>query len=530
VVGRQGGGEERSGTPTAAKNRNFKVISKKMKIFFLCVMAIVPVLTWGQRVTYSDFDKDDNRDIAFEIIGKMNGNILVYKNVHHWQHRITILGADMKIKKTVNMDFVPEKAFNADFVLYPDFFYMIYQYQKKNTLHCMAVKMDGNAQKINEPIEIDTTQILFLATNKIYSTIYSEDKQKLMLFKMPKKNNKYSIVTMLFNADLKLIAKHRELLALEELKDHFDNFSLDNEGNLVFTKDSKKGYRDNSNFLEMGIKEPASDTISFQTISLDKHYIDEVKLKIDNLNKRYFLNSFYYKKSRGNIEGLLNYIWNKAENKIFMSAFTPIGDSIRDEARISGQLRSALDDFFIRQVFAKKDGGFLLTAEDYSTQSRGVNNSWSRWDYLNSYYYNPSSYYYNPYSDFYRPINSYASQSTRFYYTNILIMGFDKSGQLQWSKVIQKDQHDDDEDNFMSFSTFKSGDEIHFLFNVDKNKNQILANYSITGNGQLTHSTTLKSMERGYEFMPRLSKQIGTSQLIIPCMHKGYICFAKIDL
>lgn len=499
-------------------------------LFFLIIISIAPKTGGCQKVRYSDFDKEDNRDIVFEIIGKMNSNILVYKNIRRWQHRISILGDDMQIKETIKLDFVPEKTFNVDFVPFPDFFYMIYQYQKKNILHCMAVKMDAHAQKMGEPIEIDTTQIPFFAENKIYTTIYSEDKQKIMVFKIPKKNDKYSIAMLLFNSNLKLIEKNRADISLDDRKDNYDNFLVDNEGNFIFTKDSKTGFRDNSNQLALVVKEAAKDTLSYHKIELNDHYIDEVKLKVDNLNKRYILNSFYYKKNRGNIEGLLNFIWNKPENKIFMSAFTPIGDSVRNEARTSGQLRLALDDFFIRQVFAKKDGGFLLTAEDYSTQSRTINNSWNRWDYLNNYYYNPNSYYYNPYSGYYRPLSSFGNQSTRYYYANILIMSFDKSGQLLWNKVIHKDQVDDDDDNFLSFSTFNSGGEIHFLFNEDKNKNQIIANHSITGAGHLTRNPTLKSQERGYQFMPRLSKQVGASQLIIPCMYRGFICFAKIDL
>lgn len=73
------------------------------------------------------------------------------------------------------------------------------------------------------------------------------------------------------------------------------------------------------------------------------------------------------------------------------------------------------------------------------------------------------------------------------------------------------------------------GGQIHFLFNNDKNRNQIIANHSITPAGQVTRNATLKSQERGYEFMTRLSKQVGASQLIIPCTYRGYICFAKVD-
>ncbi|MFN8253226.1 MAG: hypothetical protein U0V75_15255 [Ferruginibacter sp.] len=507
----------------------------KRFVFCMVLLAAIPVILYSQKVTYSDFEQEDNRDINFEIIGKMKGDILVYKNVRKWIHKINVLGDDMKIKQTVRLDFMPEKTFNVDFVVYPDYFWMIYQFQKKNILHCMAVKLDAAAQKMGDPVEIDTTQIPFLADNKIYTTIHSEDKQRIMVFKMPKKNDQYSLVTMLFNSDMKLTReKSRQPIDLDERRDTYSNFFVDNEGTLVFTKDSKTGLRDNSNLLQLMIKDPQRDTFSTHDLKLDKNYIDEVKLKVDNLNKRYILNSFYYKKSRGNIDGMFTCIWNKTADSADVQHFVSLGDSLRDAAKTSGQLRFALDDYFIRQVFAKKDGGFLLTAEDYSYQRTGISNSWNRWDYLNNYYYSPyygsSYYYYNPYTGYYRPYNSYGNQSTRYFYANIVVLSYDKSGNLQWSRVINKDQFDDDNDNFLSFSTFNSGGEIHFLFNEDKNRNQIIANHSINGSGQITRNPTLKSQERGYRFMPKLSKQVGAGQLIIPCEYRGYICFARIDL
>jgi hypothetical protein len=503
----------------------------KRLIFSILLFLVLPAVALCQKVTYSDFDNEDNRDINFEIIGKMNGNFLVYKNIK-WRHKISVFGDDMKTKETINLDFMPEKTFNVDFVTYPDHFYMIYQYQKRNILYCMGVKMGADGKKMEDPVELDTTQISILADNKIYSTINSEDKQKIMVFKIHKKNEKFNIVTLLFNNNLKLIAyKNRQSLDFDDRKDNFSNFLLDNEGNFIFTKDSKTGSRDNSNSLSIIIKEPQLDTFKYHEIEMDKNYIDEVKLKIDNLNKHFIINSFYYKKSRGNIDGLFTYVWDKVNAKTITKGFTFLGDTLRNEAKSTGQLRYALDDFFIRQVFVKKDGGFVITAEDYSTQSRGNNNPWNRWDYLNTYSYSPySSYYYNPYYGYYRPLSSYNNnQSTRYYYANIAILSMDKAGKIEWTRVINKNQFDDDNDNHLSYSTMNSGGEVHFLFNDDKNKNQIIANHSISPSGQLTRNATLKSQEKGYQFMTRLSKQVGASQLIIPCIYRGYVCFAKVD-
>lgn len=487
----------------------------------------LPFCAMAQTVNVSDFERDDTRDMNFEIIGKINGNILVYKNIRS-NHKITIFDKEMNTIESVKLAFMPERTFNVDFISYANHFFIVYQYQKGTILHCMAVKMNAQAQSMGEPVEIDTTRIPLATDNKIYSTIYSEDRSKIAIFKIQTRYQKFNMQTLIFDSEMKLIGKNRLLNDYNERKDSYDNFSLGNDGSFVFTVAKQPGNRDNSNALSLVIKPPLQDVFAYQEVDLKEKYVDEIKLKIDNKNSRYLLNTFYYSKNRGNIEGLFTYIWDRADDKK-IAQFTQIYDSLRAEAKNGGMLRFALDDFFIRNIIVKGDGGFVLAAEDFSSNTRG-NNNFNRYDYLfNPYSFSPGGYYYDPYRGYYRPFNNFNNQqSTRYYYDNILILGFSKAGQLLWSRVLHKSQFDDDEENFMSFSTMTSGSEIHFLFNEDK-KFQIISDQAVSADGTVTRYPTLKSPQKGYEFMPGLSKQTGANQIIVPCAYRNNICFAKID-
>ena len=501
---------------------------KRIYKFLFILLFHLPFSVFAQTVAISDFDREDTRDMNFEIIGKMNSNILVYKNIRS-NHKISIFDKEMNTLETVKLDFVPDRTFNIDFVSYPDYFIMVYQFQKGNILHCMAVKMDANAQKMTEPVEIDTTRIPVMSDNKIYSTIYSEDRKKIVIFKIQTRYQKFNVQSLLYDADMKLISKNRMLVDYNERKEGYDNFLVGNDGSFVFTYAKQSGNRDNYNALSLFIKSPQQETFSSRDIDLNEKYIDEVKLKIDNRNNRYLINTFYYKKNRGSIEGLFTCVSGKMADKQCASQFTEITDSLRYEAKSGGLLRFALDNFFIRQVVVKADGGFILAAEDHSTDTRGNNNNFNRYDYLyNPYSLNSGNYYYNPYTGYYRPLNSFNNQSTRYYYENILVLSVSKTGQVQWSNVLHKSQFDDEEENFMSFSTLTSGNEIHFLFNNDR-KYQIISDQGIAADGTITRYPTLKSPQKGYEFMPSLSKQVGARQIIIPCAYRNNICFAKVD-
>ena len=96
-------------------------------------------------------------------------------------------------------------------------------------------------------------------------------------------------------------------------------------------------------------------------------------------------------------------------------------------------------------------------------------------------------------------------------------------------KIINKEQYADDTDNFLSFNTFVSESAIHFLFNVIEKKEKLLTATTVSADGSIKRNPTLRSIDRGYEFMPKLSKQIGARQIVIPCTFRNQICFAKID-
>ena len=501
-------------------------------ILILFIFSLFSFKAISQQITYSQAEADDTRALDFNIIGKVGGNFLVYKNIRN-KYAVSVYDNRMKSKNKVDLDFMPDKTINVDFVAYPDFAYIIYQFQKRNILHCMAAAIDGNGKLLKTPFELDTTQITFFADNKIYSTINSEDKSKILIYKIQKKNDKFNFTTLLLNDRLELLHKSRIETPYEEHKDIFSDFFVDDAGNFVFTKGTKLNSRDYLQKLMLVTKGPQEDNFTLNELNLSGNYLDEIKLKVDNVNQQYLINSLFYKKKNGNIEGLYSAVWNKKNDKLVSQNFAEFGDSIREEAKTEGGTRLAFNDYFIRDVILKKDGGFILTAEDHTTQSRG--NPWNRYDYLygypsfspfDSYYlYSPSSYWYSSrYPNYYNN-----NGQVRYYYQNIVVLDLDNTGNLIWSNIVHKSQFDDDNDNFLSYSIMLTGSELHFLFNELERRNQLINDQTVSADGKITRNPPLRSLDRGYEFMPRYAKQVSSYQIIVPCMYRSFICFAKIE-
>jgi hypothetical protein len=491
----------------------------------------VALFSQAQKVVYSEPDRDDNRRINFEVIGKISGNFLIYKDAGS-KNYISVYDNEMKQVDRVEHDYIPnERLINIDFFTYPDFVYLVYQYQKKNVVYCDAVKVDGKGQKISDIFSLDTTHIGFAGNNKIYSAITSEDKNSLMIFKINSKNrSKYLLTTLLFDNNLTLRKRSSFHLAMDDMKeDYLNEFNLDNDGDLVFTK-FVRGGNDAIAETQLLWKPAMADSLKTVDVALNKIFLDELHIKVDNLNKRYFLTSFYYKQRRGNIDGFYFYTWDKQTQTPSLQNAVPLGEELRNEARGEASVRTAFNDYFIRNIIVKRDGGFIIGSESYYTTSR-YNNSWNRWNYL---YGSPFGYYdYYSYSPMYSSWwwrNQYSNnQAVRHHADNITILSFDNTGKLQWSNVIHKQQFDDQTGAQVSYQAVNTGGQIHFVFNEEDKRAMLLTDYILSPDGQVTRNPTLKNLDQKYEFLSKFGKQVSSRQIIIPCYYRNYICFAKVE-
>jgi hypothetical protein len=109
------------------------------------------------------------------------------------------------------------------------------------------------------------------------------------------------------------------------------------------------------------------------------------------------------------------------------------------------------------------------------------------------------------------------------------VINISKKGIPEWTNIINKQQFTDDNDNYLSFNIFNTSGEIHFLFNDISKRDKLLSDNVISANGTVKRSPTLRTYEKGFEFMPRYAKQIAARTVIIPSTYRGQICFAKVD-
>lgn len=499
----------------------------------LILSVVISLAGFCQQVTYAEIDRNDLRSLQFDIIGKVGTNFLVHK-VYRSDHYVTVYDQSMKQLDKVKLDFMPQRSFiNSDIVTYKDYAWLIYQYQQKNIIYCMAAKIKPDGNIDGSPKELDTTQINFSANNKIYSLVVSDNKEQIGILKVNTRNDKNHIVTLVrFDKQLNFINKSRMNIPMPDRNDFLNEFVLDNSGDLAFVKLAGTNQNDNINKVNLFIKKANVDTVKFYDVKVDKVFLDDVKLKADNVNNKFIVTSFYSKTRRGNVDGLFVFAWNKNEDDPTNYATIVFSDELKAEAKSEGSVKTAFNDFFIRNIIARTDGGFILTAESVSTSTRG--STFNRWDYLyGSGFWSPIDYYYwgSPFgfNPWWRWNSPNFNNITRYYSDNIAVFSFDNKATVEWTNIIRKSQYDDNTDNYLGYGLFNTGSELHFIFNTQEKRTQLLTDQSINGDGQLSRNSTIRNLDKGYDFMPRFAKQVGSRTIIIPCQYRNYICFAKID-
>lgn len=508
----------------------------------------------AQRIVYADVNKDDVERMNFEILGKAANNYLIYKEVKG-KHHISIYDANMNATGDVPITILPKRDDILDVSFYTGTHpYLLYQYQDGDIVYLKAALIEANGRIVNDPVILDTTMIAYKTENKIYSCISSNDKSKLLVFKINKKDRSlYRFTTKLFDEDLNPISDSKFSLPMENKSYYLTGYSVANDGSYAFVKYSRQ---QNGNITDAGLieKQANAEEYKVNTLNIDGLFLDDIKMMVDDLDGRYLLSSFYSTQKRGSIEGLYTYAFSKNAQNVEFEKTTLFSDDFRKKVKSKSRGKNGFDDFFINNIVVHEDGSFTVSAEElYNT------GNWDRWGYWGSPYWGSGLGYWGgwgpswgwgwgrwggygwPYS-YYSPFfyRSYwwggwgpgvygPGNYQQFNAGNIAIMSFNSHGEKTWDNVIVKSQREDNTDGSISYQLLLNGAETHYLLN-NSGKVSDLENIVINNTGEIVQAPSIKAKDKHIDFMPKYGKQIGPSEMIIPYSYKNNISFAKVEL
>jgi hypothetical protein len=491
-----------------------------VKSFFFILLSSLTFFAKGQqRLFYDNPDPGDKPNTRFQIIGKVGGQILIYKEYRR-ESFISVYDTQMQEIDQHALRFLPKIIFGVTFINYFDFCYLIYQYQDMHRLYCSAIKIDSMGNKTSDAILLNSVKIRYYTSTGVFQNIVSDNKKYLMciLGIVGHDHLTYQFLSKLFDSHLQLKSANHFMVQLDEMNENFNPFLLEDNGNLVFAKTPKNDSSKYSSTISLLIKKPQVDTITTIPLTRFAGALDQVKIKIDNLNKRYIISSLYYRENSNKISGIFTISWDEASEswlKNSISYFAGASSVLEDGKRHLG----GLDDYFIKDIITEKSGAYILIIESeilsYYGEEQAVDryaivlNSPIFFDYLKS---------------------RYDSRLTGYSTGNILLFSFDANNHPLWNSEIQKKQFDLRGNAQLSYKLLKTPGNIHILYNSLTTGNFLLTDDIVSAVGKIADNPTLKNIDLEYQIEVRLGKQISDNLIVFPCIKKQILSFALLDM
>jgi hypothetical protein len=348
--------------------------------------------------------------------------------------------------------------------------------------------------------------------------IYSSDKSKIALIAKTDLKGKADETFCISVLDEKMKVLWSKIIVLPYLNKLFDvlSFDVSNQGDVyiigkLYNEKKKEKVNDKPNYkyqlLHYNADTEHDNTIDIQIKDV---FITDLKVSV-NKDDDVICAGFYSNKGTESVMGTYLTIVDGKTKKIRSEFkqkfdFNFVCESLNEnEIKKAKKLQAdgkeaEMNRFVMRDIVRKNDGGYLLTAEQFLD---------------NDYYLG-------------------GNNSKRvMYYDDILIVSLNKTGDVEWRKIIPKRQATNSEDDpTISFATILLDDVVYILFNDSENnikKNRftkdhklsypvlgyqsfVLFGYDKEGNRS---SKVLKAKAGSCVILPKSSKPLSNKEILV---------------
>lgn len=486
----------------------------KRIVFYYCtiILLFVSSVLSAQTVLYSDYESYDTRNSDMAIVGKVNGVLYTYRS-SGTDYFLDAYDDQMHKQATVVLDFFPQKIYGIRFIPLEQSILVLYQEQAGTKIIQYAAMLDAKGLLQKMPVKIDEQRISFFgASNKtFFSSAISENKQHLLIYSARPHNTKLRFAGYWIDvASMKLIKRIKANYEADQMLSIGAGL-MSNKGQFYLPMYTLIGNRDYSD--EYALLRLQMDDLNFKKYELDiaDKYLAHPFQKIDQINNQIHFASFYSSQKNGNNEGLAAASFDMDSSRFVLGRFIPFEQSLKNETRAHRGDR-ALNDYKINQLIIKNDGGFVVAAEESFVVVR--NN------------YMPGMGFY---SFYYTPIISQAIHE--FHFNAILVLSYNANGINEWHTFLRKEQYSQEDGGlFSSYAILNSGGGLGFLFNDFNARRSRIQLASLSSDGKLSMGFMDKGANDDPDWLPKLGKQVDNREIVVPCLHKRQICFAKIVL
>lgn len=473
----------------------------------LCLFLIASFCCSAQAIRYTPFEKFDVRNGDYSVVGRVGDRIYTYRAGSDG-YFLDVWNDSMIKKATVILDFFPERIYETRFIAYSDKIIVLFQGNERGRITQYAASLDALGRLQNKVVTIDEAKTgIWGASGTYFSSVVSEDKKFINVYATGVKGSSLRLRSILLNDSLKVVRRgetewsgERSITLLPAMLDNQGRFMLP-----VTTSTGSRNYVDRIWLLALQDRR-----LRAHEMLLNNHYASGLYFNVDNSSNCVYSGGFYASKKSGDFEGILFAQYTTDSGGYKQNRRIPFDEDLTQKVA-ARNARKAFNDFDTRQLIIRQDGGFVLIAEDYNMNLRSAGVA-------------PYGYYSTYYSPF------VGSQNLReFRYGDVVALSYNGQGQREWGSIIRKEQYSqEDAGMFSSYALINTGGSLGFLYNNYDSRRSRIVLAIMDEVGQLSSLNLDAGSAEDPDWLPRAGKQISAHELIVPCLRRRQICFAKV--
>lgn len=462
----------------------------------------------AQEVLYSTYEDFDLRSGDFSIIGKVANRLYTYR-ASAQGFFLDAWDDSMNREATIVLDFFPNKIYETRFIASNNQIIALYQSIEGTKITQFAALLDERGRLVKGPMTLATARTGILGADRDYfSSIISENKKWILIHGFNDRKSDINGTVIWLNDSLRITDRATARFDADGATVYGEGL-LGNDGTLylpVYNASNSNAFGDQAWLLTL----PRSSR-KFQAtpLPIQDAYVNGLTAKHDFANNRLYILGFQAERRNGSTEGLYFARYDLASNTWINNGLVPFDESMRISTGFK-KLKQAFNDFTIRQVVVRKDGGFVLLAENYYVTSRNNSMGWG------GYY----SFYNGP----------FMTQTVReYHYNDVLALSCNETGSRDWFSFVRKEQYSQEDGGvFSSYAMLNTGGAFGIIFNdFSANRSRIgLATINATGDVDMRYLA--QGDRNAPDWLPRSGKQIGLRDLVVPCMRRRQLCFARV--
>ncbi len=435
----------------------------------------------------------------FEMLGQLNGYSYLSSNSNA-NFQLFRLDKDLSNLRIKDIK-LPEKRIELLYTcMNKQSIYALYSYRQKSELCFKLWIFDSN---LDMKDSITLSCIDKQAFNPSFKILPSEDKSSLLIYyKYLDINIQFIAIDLIsksviwkYNWDFNLEHKdsqdllkvlydnnRRVTLIFNDVKQHLKNKQLFN----IFCL-SKTGVANNNVLLE-----------NIEIFNADWY--------VDNTNNLLLLLGSYFTDNRNKAKGVLygavtigsadslHYKTNEFKTEWIVPA---LGEREKSDKN--------LNDFRLVDMILKREGGVVIILENQKEIERiipGRNIS----------------------------IDGIGRNIVDYYYNDILVISFDKQGNIEFTSPLFKKQFSQDDDaDYSSFLLVRSADYLRLIYNDEIENENTISQYLVDAHGKTIRQSILNTDYRKLKIMFKYGKQVGSNTCLVPSYYRNKIKIVKME-